>query len=371
MPKGTNSSFITLIPKIPNPLPIKDYRLISLIGMQYKIVAKLLANRLSTILNKLVSPTQSAFISGHQILDGPLMVSEIIEWYKKHNKHLMIFKVDFEKAFDSVSWNYLDFVLSHMGFGDVWRSLLLSFLLSSHNIHLITGLHLSLEENMRSKRIKGVTIGNLSINLSHFFFVDDVIILSDWVTRDLQKRTSTLNSFYCASGLKINISKSNLFGIRVTEADLHTMASVTGCQASSFPITYLGLPIGKSMHFLSSWNTLIDKFNSKLSKWKASLLSIRGRYTLIKSFLGSLEGNKKMVWVRWENVLASLDQGSTNYLHSHNLIPKDTLKCHLVNGTSIHFWNDLWPITSGHTESMFHSLQIELAVFTLSSSHDS
>ncbi|GKE69612.1 RNA-directed DNA polymerase, eukaryota, reverse transcriptase zinc-binding domain protein, partial [Tanacetum coccineum] len=73
MPKGTNSAFITLILKFPNHLLIKDYRLISLIGMQYKIVAKLLANRLSTVLDKLVSPTQSAFISGCQILDGPLM----------------------------------------------------------------------------------------------------------------------------------------------------------------------------------------------------------------------------------------------------------------------------------------------------------
>ncbi|GJX11920.1 RNA-directed DNA polymerase, eukaryota, reverse transcriptase zinc-binding domain protein [Tanacetum coccineum] len=103
MPKGTNSAFITLIPKIPNPLLIKDYRPISLIGMQYKIVAKLLANRLSTALDKLVSPTQSTFISGFQILDRPLMVSEIIEWYRKRNKCLLIFKVDFEKAFNTVS----------------------------------------------------------------------------------------------------------------------------------------------------------------------------------------------------------------------------------------------------------------------------
>ncbi|GJW30095.1 putative RNA-directed DNA polymerase, eukaryota, reverse transcriptase zinc-binding domain protein [Tanacetum coccineum] len=417
MPKDTNSSFITLIPKIPNHLLIKDYRLISVIGVQYKIIAKVLANQLSTVLDKLISPTQSAFILGCQILDGPLMVSEIIEWYMKRNKRLMIFKVDFEKDFDTVSWNYLDFVLSHMGFGDEL---------------VYNRIHLSLEEDMRSKRMKGVTIGNPSVNLSHFFFADDVIILSNWDTHDLQQITRTLNSFYCASGLKINIFKSNLFGIGVIEEDLHTMASVTRCQASSFPITYLGLPIGKSMHFLSSWNTLIDKFNSKLSKWKAFLLSIGGRYTLIKSVLGSL-GNKKMAWVRWENVLASLDQGglriagfdgkgctttgvwssivgSTNYLHSHNLIQTDTLKCHPRNGASIRFWKDLWfgeeplctrynrlfrldvnedcllierlnegswnwqwlrPITFGRTESKLHSLQSELAVVTLSSSHDS
>nr|GFA62267.1 RNA-directed DNA polymerase, eukaryota, reverse transcriptase zinc-binding domain protein [Tanacetum cinerariifolium] len=120
-PKRTNSEFITLIPKVKNPLLIKDYRPILLIGMQYKIVAKLLENRLASVIDKFVNPVQSTFITDHQILDGPLIVSEVIDWYKKRNKKLMIFRVDFEKAFDSVSWTYLDYVLSQMGFGDSWR----------------------------------------------------------------------------------------------------------------------------------------------------------------------------------------------------------------------------------------------------------
>ncbi|GJV34557.1 hypothetical protein Tco_1394957 [Tanacetum coccineum] len=142
------------------------------------------------------------------------------------------------------------------------------------------------------------------------------------------------------------------------------MARVTGCQASSFPITYLGLPIGKSMYFLSSWNTLIDKFISKLLKWKASFLSIEGRFTLIKSVLGILgltrwHGFDGKMFLRllikevklikaihgyeagfdgkgcassgvWSSIV-----GSTNYLHSHNLLPKASLKCHLGNVSDI------------------------------------
>ncbi|GKB64910.1 RNA-directed DNA polymerase, eukaryota, reverse transcriptase zinc-binding domain protein, partial [Tanacetum coccineum] len=99
--QGSNFAFITLIPKVSNPLFIKDYRPISLISLHYKIVAKILANRLSKVIDSIISPEQSAFILGQQILDGPLILSEIIDWYKKCKKKLMLFKVDFEKAFDS------------------------------------------------------------------------------------------------------------------------------------------------------------------------------------------------------------------------------------------------------------------------------
>ncbi|GKA82912.1 RNA-directed DNA polymerase, eukaryota, reverse transcriptase zinc-binding domain protein [Tanacetum coccineum] len=318
--------------------------------MQYKIMAKLLANRLSTVLDKLVSLTQSAFISGHQIIDGPLMVSEIIEWYKKQNKRLMIFKVDFKKDFDSISWNYLDSVLYHMGFGELWRSWIRACLQSASTsilvngsptpefslecgisqgdplspflfILLMEGLHLALEVKVHSHHIKGVTVGNLS--------------------------------------LKINISKSNLFGVGVSDDELQAMAH----------------------------SILVDKFKSKLSTWKASLLFIGGRLTLIKSVLGILgiyylslfkasesiintlerhrarffwggyDGNNKMVKLIkaihgseagfdgkgcatsgiWSSIV-----GTANYLYSYNLLPKDTLKCHLGCGSSIRFWKDLW-----------------------------
>ncbi|GJY05537.1 RNA-directed DNA polymerase, eukaryota, reverse transcriptase zinc-binding domain protein [Tanacetum coccineum] len=81
MPNGVNSSFFTLIPKVNNPTLITDFRPISLIGIHYKIIAKILANRLSKVIDKIVSKEQSAFIAGRQILDGPVILSEIIECF--------------------------------------------------------------------------------------------------------------------------------------------------------------------------------------------------------------------------------------------------------------------------------------------------
>ena len=81
-----NNYFITIVPKVSNPVNIKDFRPISLIGIHYKINAKLLAIRLSKVVGKVVSYEQSAFIKDRQILDGPVIPSEVIDWYKKGRK---------------------------------------------------------------------------------------------------------------------------------------------------------------------------------------------------------------------------------------------------------------------------------------------
>ncbi|GJU86077.1 ribonuclease H-like domain-containing protein [Tanacetum coccineum] len=95
IPKGRNSSFITLIPKCDDPLVLNDYRPISLIGCQYKIIAKILANRLGKVIASVVSDVQMAFIKGRQIVDGSLLVNEIIAWAKMYKKKLFLLKVDF------------------------------------------------------------------------------------------------------------------------------------------------------------------------------------------------------------------------------------------------------------------------------------
>ncbi|GJS68304.1 RNA-directed DNA polymerase, eukaryota [Tanacetum coccineum] len=115
-PKGGNSSFIALILKTQDVKPVKDFRLISLIGSLYKIIAKLLANPLVIVLGDLVSEVQSAFIENRQIFYGHFILNELIQWCKAKKKQTMIFNVDFEKAFDYVRWDFLDDVLKKFGF---------------------------------------------------------------------------------------------------------------------------------------------------------------------------------------------------------------------------------------------------------------
>ena len=119
--RGCNPSFISLVPKCKDPIDISDYRPISLIGCVYKIISKLLASRLACVIHKVISPNQTAFLSGRQILDGVVIANEIINYAKQAGLNLLLFKVDFEKAFDSVNWSFLLYVMEKMGFGVKWR----------------------------------------------------------------------------------------------------------------------------------------------------------------------------------------------------------------------------------------------------------
>ncbi|GJV94960.1 hypothetical protein Tco_1546537 [Tanacetum coccineum] len=89
-PKGNNSSFIALIPKTRDANMVKDFRPISLIGSMYKIIAKILANRLVLVLGDLVNEVQSAFIADRQILDGPFILNEIVQWCKSKKKRSLV-----------------------------------------------------------------------------------------------------------------------------------------------------------------------------------------------------------------------------------------------------------------------------------------
>ncbi|GKD51406.1 putative RNA-directed DNA polymerase [Tanacetum coccineum] len=317
IPRGCNSSFITLVPKVEDPLVISDFRPISLIGSQYKIIAKILANRLSRVLPSVVGEVQMAYIKGRQIIDGPLMINEIIAWAKKHKKRLMFLKVDFEKAFDSLSWDFLFSILEQMGFSYKWRLWIRSCLNSAFASVLVNGsptkefkierglrqgdplspflfilaveaLNVALLEASNSNIFKGVKVGKDSVHVSHLQFADDALILGEWSRSNAMNLSRILTCFHLSSGLKVNFNKSKLYGIGVSNVELNSLASTIGCLASQFPCIYLGLPIGANMSRCNHWSPLVERFHKRLSNWKSKSLSIGGRFTLIKSVLGSL-----------------------------------------------------------------------------------
>lgn len=117
-PRGTNASFIALIPKVDSPLGLGDYRPISLVNCMYKVVSKLLSMRLKTVLPGLLDVCQFAFIGGKNMLDSVLIANEIVHEAKRKKLPTFVLKIDYEKAYDSVKWDFLLYMLRRMKFGE-------------------------------------------------------------------------------------------------------------------------------------------------------------------------------------------------------------------------------------------------------------
>ncbi|KAK9077285.1 hypothetical protein SSX86_005622 [Deinandra increscens subsp. villosa] len=360
---GCNSSFISLIPKRKDPLQASHFRPICLIGCIYKIISKVLAIRLKSVIASVISNTQSAYVGDRSILDGPLVLNETIAWLKQKKKKAMLFKVDFEKAFDSLNWNFLDSILTQMAFPDKWRSWIRSCLSSSKSSILVNGsptqefqiqrgvkqgdplspflfiiameaLHIASEKATLSGLFTGIQLPAEGPTLSHLLYADDVIFLGEWRESNCRYLARFLRCFHISSGLKINYEKCRLFGIGVNQQQMESMATILQCKVDKLPFSYLGIPIGANMRLKKHWEPIVQKFKSRLNSWKSTILSQGGKAILIKSVLGSLpsyflslfraptciilelerlrknffwgnsSSHKKIPWVAWKRIMA-------------------------------------------------------------------
>jgi len=111
IPKGCNASFIALVPKVKDPLSLDQYKPIYLVGSLYKIITKVLLNRIKEVLPMVIDDNQSAFLKDRGMLDSVLVANEVVEELRRNERRGLCLKVDYEKAYDSVRWDFLLYML--------------------------------------------------------------------------------------------------------------------------------------------------------------------------------------------------------------------------------------------------------------------
>jgi hypothetical protein len=115
-----NYGVITLIPKLKEACRIQQYRPICLLNVSFKIITKILMMRLESCMSRIINKCQSAFIKGRNIMDGVMILHEIVHDVKVRKKDGVILKLDFEKAYDKISWEFLFEMLKQRGFCESW-----------------------------------------------------------------------------------------------------------------------------------------------------------------------------------------------------------------------------------------------------------
>ena len=293
LPHGSNSSFIALIPKSPDSSLPSDFRPISLMNALVKLLTKVMANRLKPLMLELVSHHQSAFIKNRQISDGIPITSEIVALLRKRQANGLIFKIDFEKAFDRVKWDFVFDIFSSMNFGSRWINRIRNLFQTSRISVLVNGAPTGeftpsrglrqgdplsplvfnlVGEGLSSLLTIGVHKGIFSgINLkggidnfTHLQYADDVILFIKDEDSSVIGVKRILQCFQLLSGMKVNFAKSEIFSFHASQEQITNWTSYLHCMHGNLPFTYLGASIGASPTAIKFWDPLIRRVKRKL-----------------------------------------------------------------------------------------------------------
>ena len=317
--KNLNITFLVLIPKKQAVEDLKDLRPISLVGGLYKILSKVLANRIKGVMDKVISKAQKAFVEGRQILDAVLIANELVDSSLRRKKGGLVCKLDIEKAYDSISWEFLYQVLGRMGFGNRWLTWIKWCISTASFSVLINGSPAGFFPSSRGLRqgdplspylfvigmealscmINRAVDGNYlsgsrvaigrgeDLTISHLLYADDMLVFCKADPDQLKYLSWIMMWFEAMAGLKINLAKSEIIPVGPV-SNLAEMASELGCKIESLPTSYLGLPLGAKHKAIGVWDSIEERYRKRLAAWKTQYISKGGRITLIRSTLSSL-----------------------------------------------------------------------------------
>lgn len=320
IPESIAATLIVPIPKVDVPMTMSDFRPISLCNVLLKIISKVLVHRIRPYLDSFISPFQSSFIPNRGTSDNAIIAQEVVhQMYKKKGKGgFLLFKIDFEKAYDRVDWNFLRLTLSDFGFLAPTIDLIMSCITSSSlsltwnneilesfnpNRGLRQGdpmspylfvlcmekLGLLIQERVNQKKWLPIKIAKNGPPISHLFFADDCLLFTQAKTSQVRIVKEVLEEFCQASGLKVSMSKSRFLpSNNITRTKVAKFASITGFAHTYKLEKYLGFPMLSGLVRNDDFDYILDRINGRLAGWKGKLLNRAGRVTLANFVLSAI-----------------------------------------------------------------------------------
>uniref|UniRef100_A0A803QB76 Reverse transcriptase domain-containing protein n=1 Tax=Cannabis sativa TaxID=3483 RepID=A0A803QB76_CANSA len=346
LPHCINDTSIVLIPKKDNPTFTKDYRPIALCKVAYKVISKILATRLRSVIQELISPNQAAFVKGRCIAENTMIAREIVHSFskKKGKRGFMMIKLDLEKAYDKMDWDFILLVLTQLGFTHPFSSwikecisvkgikLLLNGTIAgkftpgrglrqgdplSPTLFILAAETLSrlLINKEKEGKLKGFKLNRHGTSVSHLMFADDIILFGQATLKEAKTFMECLSLYCKKSGQSLNRQKSSIFFSKgVDRRKRQEISQFLEIKKMAPNATYLGLPLFQSQKRSEDFKPLQEKVLKRVQGWKSKLLSNAGRACLIKSVGSSL----------------------SNYLASSDALPKATANS--IDRTLREFW---------------------------------
>ena len=248
-----------------------------------------------------------------------MIANELVDSSLRRKNCGLVCKLDIEKTYDSISWEFLLQVLGRMGFGSQWLSWMKWCISTASFLVLINGspagffpsskglrqgdplspyffvigmeaLSCLINRAVDGNYLSGSRVANgrgEDLSISHLLYADDTLIFCEVDVDQLKFLSWILMWFGAMSGLKINLVKSEIIPIGLV-TNLVELALELGCKIGSLPTSYLGLPLGAKYKALGVWNSIEERYRKRLAAWKTQYISKGGRIMLIRSTLSSL-----------------------------------------------------------------------------------
>ncbi|KAL2938255.1 LINE-1 retrotransposable element ORF2 protein [Bienertia sinuspersici] len=291
--KEVSVTTLTMVPKVQTPNNVGDYRPIACCSTIYKCISKLLCSKLRAILPDIISPNQGAFVTGRSIMHNALICQDMMRFYRPSQiQDCCMFKLDVKKAYDTVSWGFMNDIMTELGFPEHFIRLIMVCITSPQYTLMINGVPSPLVTPSRGLRqgdplspllftlcmeyftrvmkkvslLPGYRFHPLcrQLQLNHLCFADDILMFSRGDINTVTMNLAGLELFSQSTGLMISAAKSEFFCAGVDSNTIQRIKALSGFSLGRLPFTYLGIPMSPKQIHPSDCEKLTDKMCARI-----------------------------------------------------------------------------------------------------------